>query len=91
MPRMRQFWYVYALLSHQDNKFYIGTTNDLRRRLRQHRAGANISTAARLPLEPVYFEGHRSKLDAIRRERYFKTNKGKTTLRQMLRDSLKSL
>jgi len=85
---MDNFWYVYVLLSAQDNKFYIGSTNNLNRRLSEHRQSKNISTAKRLPVELVYFEGHLSKLDAIRRERYYKTTKGKVTLRQIIRNQL---
>jgi len=82
------FWYVYVLRSLKDNMFYVGSANDLKRRLQQHLRGENVSTAKRLPVELLYFEGHRSKDDAVCRERYFKTEKGKTTLRQMLRSSL---
>ncbi|MBI4033878.1 GIY-YIG nuclease family protein [Candidatus Saccharibacteria bacterium] len=83
---MDNLWYVYVLLSKQDDKFYIGSTNDLNRRLTEHSQGKNISTAKRLPVKLVYFEGHCSKLDAIRRERYYKTTKGKVTLRQIIRN-----
>lgn len=82
------FWYVYVLRSKKDHLFYIGSTNNLKRRLEQHRRGENISTAKRLPLELLYFEGHLSKADMLRREKYFKTTKGKVTLRQVLRESL---
>jgi putative endonuclease len=80
--------YVYVLLSLKDEKFYIGFTNDLERRLKEHNSGKNISTKSRLPLKLFYYEAHLSKKDAARRERYFKTTKGKSTLKQMLRDSL---
>jgi putative endonuclease len=80
--------YVYVLLSLKDEKFYIGFTNDLERRLKEHNSGKNISTKSRLPLKLLYYEAHLSKKDAARRERYFKTTKGKSTLKQMLRDSL---
>lgn len=72
----------------RDDLFYIGSTNDLKRRLQQHQRGENASTSKRLPVELFYIEGHRSKRDALRREKYFKTTKGKVTLRQVLRDSL---
>ncbi|MBI4029997.1 GIY-YIG nuclease family protein [Candidatus Berkelbacteria bacterium] len=85
------FWYVYILRSLKDSKFYIGITNNLKRRLDEHRIGKNTSTAKRIPLEIIYFEAHRSKKDARRREQYFKTTKGKTTLRSILRDFFKSL
>ncbi len=83
-------YYVYVLLSLKDNKFYIGFTGDLKRRLKEHNSGKNISTKPRLPLELVYYEAHLSKADAMRREKYFKTTKGKSVFRQMLRKSLEN-
>ena len=83
-----EFWYVYILRSITDQQFYIGSANDVQRRLQQHQRGENVSTAKRLPVELLYFEAHRSKEDALRREKYFKTTKGKVTLRQILRESL---
>jgi len=83
--------YVYILLSWKDKKFYIGFTDDLKRRLKEHNSGKNISTKSRLPLKLIYYEAHLSKADAMRRERYFKTDKGKSSLRQMLRESLKNI
>ncbi len=82
-------YYVYVLLSLEDNKFYVGFTSDLERRLKEHNSGKNTSTKSRLPLELIYYEAHLSKTDAARRERYFKTSKGKSTLKQMLRESLR--
>ena len=86
-----QFYYCYVLFSEKDKQFYIGSTNDLKRRLKEHQKGKNISTAKRLPLKLIYFEGHLSREDAERRERYFKTTKGKSTLRQIMRSSLSEL
>ena len=80
--------YVYVLRRAKDDQFYVGSTNDVRRRVQQHQRGENTSTAKRLPIELIYFEGHRSKMDALRREKYFKTTKGKVMLRQILRDAL---
>lgn len=82
------FWYVYVLRSLKDHQFYIGTTNNIERRLAQHNRGENTSTASRVPLELIYFEGHRNKDDAIRREHYFKTTKGKVMLRAILKEFL---
>ncbi|TES90931.1 MAG: GIY-YIG nuclease family protein [Candidatus Cloacimonadota bacterium] len=87
---MGDFYYVYVLFSLKDNKFYIGFTNDIKRRMREHNQGKNPSTSYRLPLELIYYEAHLNKEDVRRRERYFKTTKGKTTLRQLLRESLKN-
>ncbi|MFH0779683.1 MAG: GIY-YIG nuclease family protein [Parcubacteria group bacterium] len=88
---LSKFFYVYVLLSLKDKKFYIGFTNDVERRLLEHQRGENVSTAKRLPVALIYFEAFQSKKDALRRESYFKTSKGKTTLRQMIRENLHDL
>lgn len=79
------FYHVYVLQSQRDKKLYIGYSTQLFRRLRQHNNGLNLSTRHRRPLTLIYFEAFLNEADARRRERYFKTSKGKTTLKQMLR------
>jgi len=73
-------YYVYVLLNLKDKKRYIGFTSNLRRRMKEHNAGRNVSTKSRLPLKLIYYEAHLSKTDAVRREGYFKTTKGKSAL-----------
>ncbi len=85
-----QFYFVYILLSLKDKKFYIGFTNNIKRRLYEHSNGLNISTIKRRPLKLIFFEAFLDKKDAIRREKYFKTSKGKTTLKQMIREYISS-
>lgn len=81
-------YYVYVLLSLKDKKLYIGFSEDIKKRLADHNAGRNTSTKPRRPFELIYYEAHFSKEDAFRREAYFKTTKGKATLKQMLRATL---
>ncbi|MDD3648378.1 MAG: GIY-YIG nuclease family protein [Candidatus Dojkabacteria bacterium] len=83
-------FFTYVLLSLSDAKFYIGFTRDINRRLLEHNQGKSASTKPRRPFKLIYYEAHISKQDALRREKYFKTSKGKSTLRQMLRIDLKS-
>ena len=82
-------FYVYILLSLKDGKLYIGFTSDLKRRLKEHKTGGSKSTKCRLPFKLLYYEAHSSEKDARRREKYFKTDKGKSTIRLMLREGLK--
>ena len=81
-------YYVYVLKSQRDEKLYIGYTADLRKRVREHQNGEVISTKPRRPFELIFYEGYKSMADAKRRERYLKTDKGKSSLRMMLRKSL---
>jgi putative endonuclease len=79
---------VYILKSQKDGLLYIGFTTDLHRRLTEHMHGQSDATAPRRPFDLIYCEYHVSKIDALRREGYFKTTAGKKALKLMLRDSL---
>ncbi|OIO18285.1 hypothetical protein AUJ29_00155 [Candidatus Kuenenbacteria bacterium CG1_02_38_13] len=81
------FYYVYVLFG-RSNKLYIGRTNDLERRYNEHKQGKVWTTSRMLPVKLIFYEFFLSKNDAVRRERYLKTNKGKSTLKLMLRDYL---
>lgn len=80
------FYYVYVLQSEVDAHLYIGFTHNVRQRLREHNSGKNISTKFRRPFRLIFYEAYCQKSDALRGESYFKTTKGKTTLKVMLRD-----
>ena len=78
---------VYILYSKRDNRFYIGLTQDIKRRLREHKS----KSSRYRDFELIFSEDFVSKADAKRRERYFKVAKGKRTLRIMLKESLKEM
>ena len=61
-------FYVYLLRSKVDGRTYVGQTCDLRRRLAEHNAGENFSTAYRRPFELIYYEAYRDQADARERE-----------------------
>jgi len=81
-------YYVYILKSLKDLKLYIGRTDNLKRRVGEHHLGKVSSTKNRRPLLLIFYEAFLGKGDSVRRERYFKTSKGKSSLKQMLRESL---
>lgn len=81
--------YTYILRSQKDQKLYIGHTDNLKRRLAEHNSGLEQSTKSRRPFELIFYEAFKNQYDAIRRERYFKTARGKSSLKQTLRESLK--
>lgn len=86
-----QFYYVYVLYSHKDRKFYIGFTENLKKRFVEHQQGKVPSTTPRLPVELIFYEAYRNKYDALRREKYLKSSKGKTTLQSMLKEFINNI
>jgi hypothetical protein len=54
---MNNYYYVYVLRSEKDSNFYVGYSNDLRRRLKAHQNGRVESTKKRLPVKLIYWEG----------------------------------
>ncbi|MCM8783697.1 MAG: GIY-YIG nuclease family protein [Candidatus Omnitrophica bacterium] len=58
--------------SKKDNNLYLGSTNDLRRRLREHNRGSVLATKLRGPFELIYYEAYRTEKDAREREHNLK-------------------
>jgi putative endonuclease len=83
--------FVYFLFSPSQRRFYIGRTDDLPRRINEHLRGKCYTTSRMGEFIIIGYEAFNSKDDAVRRERYFKTTKGRTTLRLMYRESLLSI
>jgi putative endonuclease len=61
-------FYVYILKSKKDYQLYTGSTNDLRRRFKEHNDGKVFSTKFRRPFEIIYYEAYKSEKDARKRE-----------------------
>ena len=47
--RGRKMWYTYVLKM-ADGEYYVGSTNDLKRRMEEHARGRGVSTKWRLPV-----------------------------------------
>jgi putative endonuclease len=61
-------YFTYILFSVTKNKYYIGSCQDVHRRLERHNAGATISTKNGRPWIIVYTEMYNTKTEAICRE-----------------------
>ena len=81
-----KFYYVYVLYNKAKSFIYIGFSEDLKIRIKVHNKGKNKSTKPYLPFELIHYEAYRNIKDAKRRELYFKSNKGRTTLKTMLKE-----
>ena len=65
-------FFVYILKSIKDRNIYIGCTNDLRTRVKEHNLGLVYSTKSRIPFSLIYYEAYASKQDAFKREHNLK-------------------
>jgi len=76
-----QSWVVYVLRSRRTGWLYIGLTNDIRRRLREHNRGYNRSTKGRGPFELLRTESFATRPEARLREKYLKSGTGREQLK----------
>lgn len=65
-------FYVYILKSLKDDKIYIGFTNNLRKRLKEHNQLKVFSTKGRGPFDLIYYEAYKNEKDAKLREKMIK-------------------
>ena len=75
--------YVYVLRSIKDENLYIGCTKDIEVRLIQHGKGLVRATKSRLPVLLIYKEEYDDLYEAFRKERFYKTAKGKRELKKI--------
>ena len=73
-------WFVYILRSQKDKDLYIGSTNNVLRRLEEHNSGMVDSTRPRVPFDLEAYVAVREKSKAVELEQYFKTGSGKAVL-----------
>jgi len=73
-------WYVYVIKSLAHEFMYIGSTNDVERRLEEHNAGLSLSTKAYRPYTLLTYVAVQTEPQARRLEKYFKTGSGKSVL-----------
>ncbi|KKT22089.1 MAG: GIY-YIG nuclease superfamily protein [Parcubacteria group bacterium GW2011_GWB1_43_8b] len=79
------FQYVYVIASIKSGKWYIGCTNNLRKRFQEHNDGKSRYTMGRGPFKLIYFEGCINKLDGYTREKYLKSGMGRKYLKNRLK------
>jgi len=77
-------FYTYVLRSKKDNKLYVGFSEDLKKRFKEHNDGFVEATKSRRPLNLIYYEACLSKEKAYKREKYFKTGFGRRFLKSRI-------
>ncbi len=69
---------LYILYSKSIDRYYVGYTNDLERRLTEHNRKKGKYTDAGIPWLLVYKEEYQVKKDAMEREKFIKNRKSKS-------------
>jgi len=77
--------FLYILQSETTGRFYIGSTDDLERRLSEHLRGHSRATRGRGPWKLVYSEEFQSLLEARRRELEIKRWKSARMIQALIR------
>jgi len=77
-------FYVYILLSKINNKFYVGQTFNLQKRLLYHNSGFSKSTKGGIPWEFVYCEKYNTRIEATRREKEIKSHKSRKYIEKII-------
>lgn len=70
-------YFTYIIKSKITDRYYIGETDNLQRRITLHNEGNSISTKAYIPWEIVYFEKFDTRTEAMKREKQLKKMKSK--------------
>ena len=76
-------YFVYAISSLNRNYIYVGLTSDLESRIDRHNQKRERTTKAYAPFELIYSEAVTTRIEARKREKYFKSGIGREKLRQI--------
>ena len=76
-------WFVYGLLC-KDNFLYIGSTDNLKRRMFEHDSGECSTSKNRLPCNLVFYIAVKTEKIARNLEKYLKTGSGKAILKKRI-------
>jgi putative endonuclease len=77
-------FFVYVLLSVNNERTYTGMTLDVQKRLAQHNRKENKSTKAFAPWILIYKEEFLSRIEARKKEKYLKSGVGREFIKTLL-------
>ncbi|TDO23424.1 GIY-YIG nuclease family protein [Sediminibacterium goheungense] len=77
-------FYAYVLFSLNKGIYYKGSTENLVVRVQQHNDGLVAFTSKYRPWKIVYYEVFSTRAEALKREKFFKSGKGREWLKNTL-------
>ena len=76
-------FFVYIIVSENKNlRFYVGISENIEARLKQHNSGKTKSTKSYLPWKLFFFETFKSRKEAREKEKYWKSGIGKERIKE---------
>ncbi len=78
---------TYILQSTIDHRYYIGSCEDVEKRLNQHNTGRVRATKYGIPWDLVYKEQFENRKDAYRRELQIKSYKGGRAFKELIHEN----
>jgi putative endonuclease len=79
-------YFTYIIKSKIKDRYYIGSTDNLNRRLTMHNEGNTISTKPYIPWQLVYYEKFAVKSEALKREKHLKKMKSKKYIEWLIQN-----
>ena len=76
-------YYLYILKSIKYKKSYVGISDNVNRRLKEHNAGKMFFTKRYKPWEIIYTENFSTLVDAQKREKYMKSGTGRRFMKKL--------
>ena len=73
-------FFAYVLRSGKTGRLYVGSCENLNDRLRRHNAGESKATKHGIPWTCLRAEKFATRAEAMARERYYKTGRGRDEL-----------
>jgi len=74
---------VYVLRSTVTGRMYVGSAADLEDRLHRHNTGQSKATRHGAPWVLIHHEQFKTRSEAVRREMFYKTGKGRDMLKRL--------
>jgi putative endonuclease len=84
IKRGGQMAFVYILKSQIDDRYYVGSTRNVEKRLKAHNSGKTKSIKAFRPFVVAYKEEYKAFSEAIKRERQIKSKKSRGYIESLI-------
>ena len=77
-------FFIYILQSEKDGSYYIGYSEDLEKRIKDHNCERARYTRHKIPWKLVYQEKFDTKTEAIKRERFLKKQQNRDFYQRLI-------